>query len=100
MELRVNEVSVRLNQLERMPTITIHMRKTIGSPAIGEENHDLMDRLRICGEIVPKHVRIFEVGLRITRLPMNEEGEFGRITDEEDRSVVHNLFNSKHYSSA
>lgn len=36
----------------------------------------------------PEHVRIFEVSLRISLLCVNEVGKLGRITYEENRSIV------------
>lgn len=42
----------------------------------------------MCGQIIPEHIWIFEVCLRVTFLGMYEDREFGRITQEEDWSVV------------
>ena len=39
---------------------------------------------------VGSHGSIFEIGLRVTLLGMDEDGEFGRVTEEEDGSVVEN----------
>jgi hypothetical protein len=41
-------------------------------------------------EIVPEHGGILEVGLRVSLLSMDKDGEFGRVTEEEDWSVVEN----------
>lgn len=47
-----------------------------------------MDTFRILTQIVPKHVGILEMGLRITLLGMDKMWEFGGVADEEYWSVV------------
>lgn len=39
-------------------------------------------------EVVPEHVRVLQVGLRVTLLGVDEVGELGRVADEEDGGVV------------
>jgi hypothetical protein len=50
--------------------------------------HNLVDRLLVVGKIVPIHSSILKIRLRVALLGMNEEGEFGGITKEKNRSVV------------
>lgn len=64
------------------------MSERVGSSSIREEGHDLVDGLLMGREIVPEHGGIFEVCLGVALLGVDEEGEVGRVTDEEDGSVV------------
>ena len=45
----------------------------------------------VLGEIVPEHVSILEVRLRVALLCMDEVWELGRVADEKHRSVVEHL---------
>ena len=47
-----------------------------------------MNRLGVLREVVPEHVSILQVSLRVTLLSVDEVRELRGITDEEDRSVV------------
>jgi hypothetical protein len=47
-----------------------------------------VDGLWVLGKIVPEHIRIFQVRLRMSLLSVNEVWELGRVTDEEDGSVI------------
>jgi hypothetical protein len=49
-----------------------------------------MERLWVLREVIPEHIGIFEMGLRVTLLGVDEVGELGRVTNEEDGSVVEN----------
>ena len=40
------------------------------------------------GEVVPEHGGILQIGLRITLLGMDKDGEFRRVSEEEDRRIV------------
>jgi hypothetical protein len=68
---------------------------SVWDAAIGEEDHHLMDRLGVLGEVVPERVRILQMSLRITLLGVNEVWELGRVTKEEHRCVVEDLSNHK-----
>lgn len=50
----------------------------------------LITECRVGGdeESYPEHVRVFQVSLRVTFLGVDEVGEFGRIPNKEDGSVV------------
>jgi hypothetical protein len=61
---------------------------TIRGSSVAEENADLVDALGYEREEVPEHVGIFQVGLRVAFLGVDEIREFARVTDEEDWSVV------------
>lgn len=47
-----------------------------------------MRRLLVGGEVVPEHGRILQVGLRVPFLSVDEEGELGWVSKEEDWGVV------------
>lgn len=64
------------------------MTVRVGSAAVTEQVHDLVRRLLMRGKIIPEHICILEVCLWIPLLRVNENGEFGRVTKEEDGRVV------------
>ena len=74
-----------------MATESVHVGIAVGCTAVGEQNHDLVDRFGVGGEIVPEHVRIFQVGLRVSFLCVDEKRELGGVAKEEDGGVVHDL---------
>jgi hypothetical protein len=47
-----------------------------------------MDGFLVSGEIVPEHGCVLEIGLRASLLGVNEEREFGGITEEEDGTII------------
>lgn len=50
---------------------------TIRSTAVGEENHDLMNRFWVLREVVPEHIGIFQMRLWVTLLGVDEVRELG-----------------------
>ena len=50
-----------------------------------------MYALGVLGEIVPEHVGILEMRLRVTLLGVDEVWKLGRVADEEYRGVVEHL---------
>lgn len=60
----------------------------VGGATVTEEVHHLVDGLLVRREIVPEHGGIFEVGLRVALLGVDEDGKLGGIAQEEDGSVV------------
>lgn len=42
----------------------------------------------MCAEVVPEHGGVFEVGLRVALLRVDEDGEVDRIPQEENGRVV------------
>ena len=47
-----------------------------------------MDGLVVGGEVIPEHGGVLKVGLRIAFLGVDEDGEFSRVAQEENRGVV------------
>lgn len=60
----------------------------IWNTSVAEQNHDLVNTFWILAQIVPKHVWIFKMCLRISFLGVNEMREFSGITDKEDWGVI------------
>jgi hypothetical protein len=87
-DLCVHERTVGLVPLESMSGVSMLVVVTVWSSTIREKDHDLVNRLRVLAEIVPEHIGIFQVSLRVTLLGMDEMRELGGITDEEDWGVV------------
>ena len=91
MELDIVEVAVLLDQFECVAGISVHVCVSVGGASIREQNHDLMNGLWVGGKVIPEHVRILQVGLRITFLGVDEQWELGGIAKEEHGCVVHDL---------
>jgi len=88
MELSVDEGTIVLEPLEGMAGVTVHVVVTVRSSTIRKEDHDLVNGLWVLGEVVPKHVRVLQMGLGMPLLSVNKVGEFGGVTDEEDGGVI------------
>ncbi len=74
-----------------MARVAVHVAPAICDASIAHGNHYLMDRLGILTEVVPEHCRVIcgaQVSCWIALLCVNKMWELGRISDEEDRSVV------------
>lgn len=56
--------------------------------AVAKEVHELVDGLLVGREVVPEHGGIFQVGLRVALLRVDENRELGGVPEEEDRGVV------------
>lgn len=67
-----------------MSRVTVFLVITIGSPAVREQNHHLMDGFGVLGEVIPECIGVFQVGLGVAFLGVDEVGEFGGVADEED----------------
>jgi len=52
MHLDIDKGTVIFAPLERMSRIGMFLVKTVWSSAVREENHDLMNRFRVLGEVV------------------------------------------------
>ena len=90
--LDIDERSVRLSPLEGVAGVAVHVSVRVGSSSVRKEMHNLVNGLLVVREIVPEHGRIFEIGLGVSLLSVNEDGEVGRISEEEDRRVIsHNI---------
>lgn len=64
-----------------------------------------MNGLWVLAQVIPEHIRILKVSLRVPLLGMDEMREFCRVPDEEDRRVVEHpvpvaLFSTKFESKA
>lgn len=106
MNLDVVEGAIGLGELIGVAGVAVHVPVGIGGSSVGEEVHDLVGSLLVSGEIVPEpgngqhlllsrsiecfglHCSIFEVGLRVTLLSVNEDWELGRVAEKEDGRVV------------
>ena len=80
--------AIRFGELVGMARVSIHVTIGVRGPSIGEEMHDLVSGFLVGRKVIPEHGGILKVGLRVTLLGMDEEGELGRITEEEDWGVV------------
>lgn len=87
-ELDVVELAVLVDPLEGVAGVTVHVAVRSGSTTVREQGHDLVDSLLVVGEVVPDHVGVLKVGLGVTLLGVDEDGELGGVSDEENRSVV------------
>ena len=54
MDLDINEASIVLEPLESVPRVTVLLVESVRCSTVREENHQLMNRLRVLGEIVLK----------------------------------------------
>ena len=87
-DLDVVEGAVRLDPLVGVARVAVHVTVRVGGTAIAEEMHDLVNGLVVSGEVVPEHGGILQVGLGVTLLGVDEDGELGRVTKKENGSVV------------
>lgn len=92
-KLAVNPVTGLVDKLEGVSHVTVHLSPVLWDTTVTHEDHNLVDRLRVLGEVVPEHGGVIgtaQVGGGVTLLGVNEVGELGRISQEEDRGVVGN----------
>lgn len=61
---------------------------TVRGSAVREKYHDLVDRLGVLREVVPKHVGILQMRLRVPLLRVDKVRELGWIANEEHGCVV------------
>ena len=47
-----------------------------------------MDSFLVVAEIIPEHGSVLQVGLRVSLLSVDENGELGGVSDEKDGGVV------------
>ena len=88
MVLDEESFTLRIDPLECMGTVSVHVSVAIWSSTVRHENGDLMEGLRGVGPEVPGHLCRLNSSLRVSLLAMDEIWEFDRIVDEENRSVV------------
>jgi hypothetical protein len=88
MDLGIDERTVLFDEFISVARVAMLMVITIRGSTIGKEDHDLVDRLGVLREVIPEHVCILQVGLRVPLLGVDEVGELGRVPNEEHRGVV------------
>lgn len=76
MDLNVDERSISLAPLEGVAGVTVLLEETIGSSAIGEQDHHLVDRLRVLTEVVlhDKTIRINHNNKGSIDIPRRHQG--------------------------
>lgn len=87
-DLDVVERTVLLDPLVGVAGVTVHLSVVSRGTSVGEEDHDLVNALLVVGKVVPEHVGVLEVGLGVSLLGVDEDGELGGVSDEEDGGVV------------
>mmetsp|Transcript_10017 Transcript_10017/g.16832 ORF Transcript_10017/g.16832 Transcript_10017/m.16832 type:complete len:220 (-) Transcript_10017:161-820(-) len=70
--------------------VAVHESVAFGSSSVGEEDHELVERLRVVLQEIELHVGVNQVGLGVPLLRVDEVGELDWVVDEKDRSVVSN----------
>lgn len=61
---------------------------SIRGSSIREQDHNLMNGLWVLREVIPEHVSVLEMGLRVSLLSVDEVRELRGVADEEDGGVV------------
>lgn len=79
---------VLVHPYKSMAAVTVHMSVAIRCSSVTEQNSHLMGTFWVLAQIVPNHVGIFQVGLWVSFLGMDEVWELLRISDEKDRGIV------------
>jgi hypothetical protein len=90
-KLAIDPFTSLVNELHRMSTISVHEAVTVRDATVAHENHDLVDRLWVLGQVVPEYSRVVgmrEMGCGMPLLSVDEMGEFCRVAYEEDGGVV------------
>ena len=90
-DLSVDPFTVLVDEFHRVAGVAMHETVAIRNATVAHEDHDLMDRLRVLGKVVPERSRIIgmsQVRRRISLLGVDEVRELGGVSQEEDRSVV------------
>lgn len=87
-DLDVVPLSLVVDELESVSRVSVLKIMSLWDTTVSHQDHDLVDRFWVLGEIVPEHVVVLQVSLRITLLSVNEVWEFCWVTNEEDRSIV------------
>lgn len=86
--LDVVPVALLVEPLVSVAGVTIHLSVGSWGTTIGEQDHHLVDGLRVINQVVPEHVGILQVGLGVSFLSVNEVRKLGGVTEKEDRRVV------------
>lgn len=90
MILNVVNLSFLVYPLVGVGAVTIQMPVAIRSSTVREQNGNLVKGISSMSPEVPDHVRITQVGLRVSLLGVKEVRELNRILNEEYRCVIAN----------
>ena len=88
MELAVDGLAILIHKLERVAAVAVHVAYPVRRAAIREQEGDLVSRLRPQRDEVPEHVRVLEVGHRVTLLGVDEARELGEENTSENSMIV------------
>jgi len=77
-----------IDKFEGMTAVSVHVSEAVGSASVAEHVCYLVDSLWYIAPEIPYHIRVFQVGLRVTLLCMDEIWELHWVTDEENWGVV------------
>eukprot|EP00968_Pinguiococcus_pyrenoidosus_P000647 scaffold40_cov305-Pinguiococcus_pyrenoidosus.AAC.18 len=86
--LHVHGLPVRIDVLEGVRAIAIHVAIAVGRAAVGEQERHLVRGLRAQRDEVPEGIRVLQMRARVALLRVNEAGEEDGVSDEEDGRVV------------
>lgn len=78
--LAVDPVAVLVDELQCVAGVAVHLAPAVGDTAVTHEDHDLVDRLGVLGEVIPEDSRVIgvrKVSLRVALLGVNEVRELG-----------------------
>lgn len=87
-ELAVVSFALVVDELEGVRAVAVHEAVAVGCAAVAEQEHDLVRGLGSQGDEVPEHVGVFQMGLWVAFLGVNEAREEDGVADEENRRVV------------
>ena len=90
MILDIVDLTLLVDPLEGMGTVSIHESVAVWGTSVGEEDGDLMEGLRSVLPEVEDLVGISQIGQRVPLLGVQEVGELDGIVNEEYRCVVAN----------
>lgn len=92
-ELTVYPFAVFVDELDCVSQVSVHMSVSIGDTAIAHQDHDLMNRLWVLGQVIPKRRRVIsvrEMSRWIPLLRMDKIRKLGRVAQEENRGIIGN----------
>lgn len=87
-DLDVVEGAIWLDPLVGVAGVAVHVTVGVWGTAVTEQVHHLVDGLVVGGEVIPEHGGVLKVSLRVALLGVDEDGEFRRVAQEENRGVV------------
>lgn len=87
-DLNVLPLSLVVDELESVTRVSVLKIVSLWNTTVSHEDHDLMNGFWVLRQVIPEHVVVLQVSLRITLLSVNEVWELGWVTKEEDWSVV------------